>query len=367
MRDPFRLYKSTGIVLLFLTPLLVEVGAAIAAPVAPAHLPDLVEGVMPGVVNISATTIERFQVFGMEEFLRGWGVPQERKHASLGSGFIIDKDGFVITNDHVVALADEVVVTRPNKKDYRAKIIGRDQKMDLALLQIRDEKRQVPADLKPVSFGDSDTARIAETVIAVGNPFGLSGTVTVGIISAKNRTIGQGPFDNFIQTDASINPGNSGGPLFNVKGEVIGVNTVIFSRTGQWGGVGFAVPANEVKRILPDLKKYGRVPRPWLGIMAEGMSPRIRRYYDLPSDEGVLIYNLVEGGPALAAGLRQGDIITQVNDQDVKEPVDVEKILGGLKPTDSAKVKIARGRGSRAITVKLRELPRLDNIPRGII
>jgi serine protease Do len=340
-----------------------------AAPPPNADLPDLVEKVLPGVVNISSTTVLTYQVFGMEDFLNFWGIPKEHKEkqSSLGTGFIIDKDGYVITNNHVVERATEVVVTLLDKKEYQAKIIGKDQKMDLALLQIRDKDRKVPTHLQPVPLGDSDKLRIAESVFAVGNPFGLQHTVTIGIISAKNRTIGQGPFDDFLQTDASINPGNSGGPLFNLKGEVIGINTVIYSRTGQSGGLGFAIPVNEAKEILPDLKRYGRVPRPWLGIVSQRMTQPIQRAYQLPSSQGVLVTQLVQDGPADNGGLRSGDIISEVDGTQVLEPNQVEKALSKRKPTDTVGLKILRGRKTLQIKVKLQELPRLENLPQGII
>lgn len=355
-----------------LIPILAIVIAAVsnpvcAAPVPSVDLPGIVEKILPGVVNVSSTTIVTAPVFGMEDFLQFWGIPQERKHTSLGSGFIIDKDGFILTNEHVVNQASEVMVTLLDKRQFRAKIIGKDQKMDLALLQIFDENRRVPPNLTPVSLGDSDAVRIAESVFAVGNPFGLQHTVTIGIISAKNRTIGQGPFDNFLQTDASINPGNSGGPLFNLKAEVVGINTVIFSKTGQSGGVGFAIPSNEAKRLIPDLKRYGRVPRPWLGILGETMSPQLQRYYDLPVSTGVLVYNLVERAPADRSGLRQGDIISEVAGVEIKEPYDIERALAKHKPNEKVALKIHRGTRKLEITVKLEELPRLDRIPRGII
>ena len=345
------------------------VQAAILGPVTPNYdvLPDLVEKVMPGVVNISSTSVTSYQVYGMDDFMRLWGIPQERKQTSLGSGFLIDKEGFIITNNHVVANASEVLVTLENKKAYRAKIIGKDQKLDMALLQIRDKDHKIPGDLKPVPMGDSDTVRIGESVFAVGNPFGLQHTVTRGIISAKNRTIGLGPFDNFLQTDASINPGNSGGPLFNFKGEVVGINSVIFSKTGQSGGLGFAIPSNEAKRVIEDLKRYGHVPRPWLGLMGERITPALAEYYQLPTDKGVLIYNLIQDGPADGSGIHPGDVVTGMDGTNTQEPNDVERVLVKHKPKDLIRLKIRRGGKSLELPVTLGELPALDNLPQGII
>ncbi|MCM2277574.1 MAG: trypsin-like peptidase domain-containing protein [Oligoflexia bacterium] len=349
--------------------LLLGAGAAMAAPPPVPHLPDLVERILPGVVNISSVTVLTRPIFGMDEFLHFWGLPQERRQTqtSLGTGFIIDKDGFVITNGHVVEHASEVSVTLLDKRVLRAKIIGKDQKTDLALLQLRDKERKVPEGLVPVPLGNSDAVRIAETVFAVGNPFGLQHTVTTGIISAKNRTIGQGPFDNFLQTDASINPGNSGGPLFNLSGEVVGINTVIYSRTGQSGGLGFAIPINEAKRLLPDLKRYGRVPRPWLGILGERITPPMAQYYDLPVTQGVLVYNLVNDGPADRAGLRQGDILISIGETEVIEPFDIERALAKHRPTENVTAKVRRGRRTLDVKLRLEELPRLDTVPKGIL
>jgi serine protease Do len=341
--------------------------SAYASALTPANFPDLVEKVLPGVVNVSSTTVSIEPVYGMDEFMRFWGIPQERKQTSLGSGFIINKDGFMITNNHVVRDAKEVVVTLYDKRQFKAKIVGTDQKVDLALLQIRDDHHKVPGNLSPVPLGDSDAVRIAESTFAVGNPFGLQHTVTAGIISAKNRTIGQGPFDDFIQTDASINPGNSGGPLFNSKGEVIGINTVIYSRTGQSGGLGFAIPINEAKRIIPDLQRYGRVPRPWLGILGERMTPQLQQYYQLGTSKGVFIYNLVDSGPGDQAGLRQGDVVQSIQGTEISEPYDIERALAKLKPKDTATVRVQRGRSHKDIAIKLEELPRLENLPQGIM
>ncbi|MGK5081751.1 trypsin-like peptidase domain-containing protein [Bdellovibrionota bacterium FG-1] len=355
--------------LLALTMASVWNATAWSAPLAPTDLPDLVEKVLPGVVNISSTTVIDYQVYGMEDFLRFWGLPQEHqeKQTSLGSGFIIDPDGFILTNNHVVEHATEVQVTFYDKREFKAKIIGKDQKMDLALLQIRDKEHKVPANLSPVPLGDSDRLRIAESVFAVGNPFGLQHTVTLGIISAKNRTIGQGPFDDFLQTDASINPGNSGGPLFNLKGEVIGINTVIYSRTGQSGGIGFAIPVNVAKTLIPTLKRYGRVPRPWLGILGQRMTPQIAQYYNLATSQGVLITHLIEGGPSENRGLQSGDIITQINGIAIQEPFDVEKNLAKHKPKDFVVIKIYRRQKPLEIKIQLEELPRIEKLPAGIL
>lgn len=333
-----------------------------------AELPDLVEKILPGVVNISSTTVVHQRIYGWDDWTDFWGIPRSRQQTSLGSGFIIDTDGYVITNNHVIEGATEVLATLHDKNTYQAEVVGRDPKTDLALLLLKTEEGKTPPNLRPVPLANSDAARIAEPVFAVGNPFGLQHTVTTGIISAKNRTIGLGPFDNFLQTDASINPGNSGGPLFNLKGQVVGINTVIYSRTGQSGGLGFAIPANEASWIVPDLKRYGRVPRPWLGILGEAISPGLQRYYGLPTRNGVLVYNLVQGGPADRKGIRQGDIIVSVNGKPTDEPVDVERVIGKLKPTEKATLEIQRGRKRIKVTIPLKELPpKLDQLPAGII
>ncbi len=342
---------------------------SIAALPSANELPDLVEKILPGVVNISSTTLTRTQVYGMDDFFRYWGIPQERKQSSLGSGFIIDEnEGLVLTNNHVVSHATEVLVSLIDKKVYNAKIIGKDQKLDLALLKIIDKSTQkTPENLTRVPMGDSDLVRIAESVFAVGNPFSLQHSVTVGIISAKNRTIGIGPFDNFLQTDASINPGNSGGPLFNFKGEVIGINTAIYSQTGQSGGLGFAIPVNEAKRVLEDLKKYGRVPRPWLGILGERITPSLEHYYGLSANKGVLVYDLAPRGPAGQGSIRVGDIISSIEGTETLDTQAVERVLEKRRPKDKIKVTLQRGAKTLTLTLTLSELPPLDNLPQGII
>lgn len=338
-----------------------------ASPILSTELPDLVEKVLPGVANISSTKISRTMTYGMDEFFRLWQVPKENSQSSMGSGFVISKDGYVITNNHVIDQADEVVVTLLDRKSYKARVVGRDDKLDLALLRIRDKDGSVPAGLQPITMGDSSKVRIAEPIFAVGNPFGLQHTVTTGIISAKNRTIGVGPLDDFLQTDASINPGNSGGPLFNFKGEVIGINTVIFSRTGQSAGLGFAIPVNSAKAVLDDLKKYGRVPRAWLGLLGQPITGPIREHYDLPVESGIILANLVQGGPAQAAGLRIGDILIEVAGTAVGDNSEVEREVYRKKPGETIAVKIRRKARTVEIKVKLQELPKLDRLPPGII
>jgi len=203
--------------------------------------------------------------------------------------------------------------------------------------------------------------------VAVGNPFGLQNTVTRGIISAKNRSIGLGPFDNFLQTDASINPGNSGGPLFNTAGEVIGINSAIHSKTGQNSGLSFAIPVNEAKEVLADLKKYGRVPRPWLGILAERISPQLQTYYNLPTAQGVLVYRLIESGPADTAGFQPGDILVSIDGKTTLESYDVERLLAKHKPLETISIQFFRGSRLQEKKIKLTELPRLNRLPRGVL
>ncbi|MEK7691143.1 MAG: trypsin-like peptidase domain-containing protein, partial [Bdellovibrionota bacterium] len=318
----------------------------------------------------SATTVQRMQAIGLDDFFQLWGIPQERRASSLGTGFIVDSEaGYVVTNHHVVAHASEVNVVLHDKRTFRAKVLGMDEKLDLALLQLRTKDRKVPQNLVSVPFADSDKVRIAESVFAVGNPFGLQHTVTTGIISAKNRTIGQGPFDNFLQTDASINPGNSGGPLFNLKGEVIGINTQIISRTGQSSGVGLAIPANDAKAAIPDFKRYGRIPRPWLGILAETVTPAMAEYYNLPTDSGILVFKLVQGGPAHAVGVKTGDIITAFDGVQVSDQLELERSLVKKRPGTEAALRILNSASGKTRTVKisLPEHPPMGQLPKGII
>ncbi len=327
-------------------------------PAGTVNIPDLVDRVDKGVVNIRAVQIIRESLGlppGFEDFYMFYGVPSERlrKQPALGSGFVINDDGYILTNDHVVANASEVEVqfNDDGKSVIPAKILGTDKKTDVALLKVKPGKY-----LKPLHLGDSDATRVGETVVAIGNPFGLSHTVTAGIISAKNRTIGQGPFDNFIQTDASINFGNSGGPLFNAHGDVIGINAAISAR-GQ--GLGFAIPINQAKRLVPELAKYGRIKRGWLGALL------------ITTPYGLVVDGVVLRSPADKAGLKSGDFIVSVDGQKTKELFDAEKALGEKKPGDKTTIQIRREnqltRRLLTIDIPLTDEPKRTDLPPGLI
>ena len=316
----------------------------------PSSFADLAERLKPSVVNISTTKIIRGggalapfegsplgRYFGGDDFFeRFFGdIPQrEFKQKSLGSGFIISHDGYIFTNNHVVEQADKILVKLSNGKEYDAKVIGKDAKTDIALIKIK------PSESLPVAdTGDSDKLRVGEWVMAIGNPFGLEQTVTVGIVSAKGRVIGAGPYDNFIQTDASINPGNSGGPLFNMAGQVIGINTAIVAQ-GQ--GIGFAIPISMAKTILPDLKSRGKVTRGWMGVSVQDISEDIAKSLRLKDQKGALISDVVAGDPAEKAGLRAGDVITEINGKAVINTHDLLLLIAGLRVGETIKVKVVR-------------------------
>ena len=233
---------------------------------------------------------------------------------SLGSGFIIDREGHIITNNHVIEEADEIKVRLSDKEEYDAKLVGRDSKTDIALIKI-----DPPDGLPMVTLGDSDKLQVGEWVMAIGNPFGLSQTVTVGIVSALWRKIGAGPYENFIQTDAAINQGNSGGPLFNIRGEVVGVNTAIFSTSGGNIGIGFATPINLAKNVVNQLKEKGRVVRGWLGVIVQTVTPELADTFGLQEKKGALVADIDPDGPAAQAGIQKGDIIIAFDGQEIKE------------------------------------------------
>ncbi len=244
------------------------------------------------------------------------------RSVSLGSGFVIDPSGFIVTNNHVIDGADEISVTLQDNTTLKATLVGKDDRVDLALLKVESDKP-----LKAVPFGDSDAERVGDWVLAIGNPFGLGGSVTAGIVSARGRDIRQGPYDDFIQTDAAINRGNSGGPLFNMAGEVIGINTAIYSPSGGSVGIGFSVPANLAKSVVAQLKEFGHARRGWLGVRIQQVTPDIAESIGLKDTAGAMVAGVNEGGPADAAKIRNGDVILKFNGQDVKEMKSLPRIV----------------------------------------
>jgi serine protease Do len=325
-----------------------------------AHLADKLD---PAVVNISTTS----QGEGPPQMGGGHGDPREFwepferffgpmprrpfKQRSLGSGFIINKDGFILTNNHVIENADEIVVKLSNEKEYKAKVIGRDPKTDLAVIKIDGA-----TDLSTVTLGDSENLRVGEWVMAIGNPFGLEHTVTAGIVSAKGRYIGQGSYDNFIQTDAAINPGNSGGPLVNMKGEVVGINSAIFSRAGGNIGIGFAIPVNLAKELRPEREQKGKVTRGWLGVLIQKVTPEIAESMGLKEAKGALVADVMKDGPAAEAGVKVGDVIIEFDGHAVKDSTELPLLVARTPVGKTAKLKVIRDKETETLSVKIGEL-----------
>ncbi len=276
---------------------------------------------------------------------------------ALGSGFVIDKTGYIVTNQHVIAQANEIKVKFQDDSELVAKLIGQDRLTDLALLKVESEK-----DLKYVNFADSDSARVGHSVIAIGNPFGLGGTVTSGIISAFNRDINSGPYDSFIQTDASINKGNSGGPLFNLNGEVIGINSAIFSPTGGSVGIGFSIPSNLAKPIIAQLRKYGKTQRGWLGVRIQEVTPEIAKSLDLENEDGVLIAMVNPGEPAEKSGMKAGDVILEFNGKKVKNVKELQRTVADSTVSSSVDVTVWRNKKKRKYKVKVGELEKFNSL-----
>ncbi len=310
---------------------------------------ELAEKLKPAVVNISTTQVVkqhplfrgRPSPFGEQDPFRefwerffGGEIPREFETRSLGSGFIINGEGYIVTNNHVVENAKEIIVALSNSKEYAAEVIGRDKKTDLALIKI-DPKEDLPV----APLGDSDKLEVGQWVMAIGNPFGLAETVTAGIVSAKGRVIGAGPYDDFIQTDASINPGNSGGPLFNMHGEVVGINTAIIA-TGQ--GIGFAIPVNMAKEIIPQLKEKGRVVRGWLGVGIQRVTGELAKSFGLEAPKGALVSQVFRNTPADQAGIKQGDIILEFDKKEIKEFGDLSRIVASTPPGKKVEMKVFR-------------------------
>lgn len=338
----------------------------VSAPPPPHAFPsyaELADSVDQAVVNIFTTKVTELNVprqFGdpdspFGDFFRHFfgNRSMKRKTTALGSGFIIDPKGYILTNHHVVKKADEIKVRLSDKHEYSASIVGRDPKTDLALIKVEPDSN-FPA---PATLGDSENLRVGDTVMAVGNPFGLGHTVTVGIISAKSRVIGAGPYDDFLQTDAAINPGNSGGPLFNVRGEVVGINTAIVAR-GQ--NIGFAIPVNMAQELLPQLKN-GRVIRGWLGVVIQDIDDKLARSFDLKTTEGVLVAQVQEDSPADIAGLKRGDVILKLDGQTISDSHLLSRRVAALEPGSTARLRILRDNDERTLRVKIGTLPEEDD------
>jgi serine protease Do len=332
-------------------------------------LPDFVnlaKKMKPIVVNISTTQMsegpgsqEFASPFGEEDpfndfWRRFFGGPLPRgpqRQRSLGSGFIIDGDGSILTNNHVVENASKIVVKLSDDQEYEAKVIGRDAKTDIAVIKINAK-----TSLSAANFGDSDGLEVGEWVVAIGNPFGLDSTVTSGIVSAKGRHIGQGPYDNFIQTDASINPGNSGGPLINLRGEVVGINTAIFSRTGGNIGIGFAIPINLVKELLPQLRGKGKVVRGYLGVLIQKVTPEIAESLGMERGYGALVANVSKAGPADKAGVKVGDVIVEFDGKEIKDSGDLPIIVARTPVERKVRMKVLRDKKDAYLNVVVGEL-----------
>ncbi len=338
--------------------------AKAGAPSRPDTLAPLVTEVKPAVFNISTTQAVRQPRRGFrgpaqereafEEFFErffGAPIPQEsRPQQSLGSGFIIDRDGYILTNNHVVEKADMIMVKLADEEEYEAKVVGRDPRTDLALIKINAR-----GELPVVRLGDSEALQVGDWVLAIGNPFGLGQTVTAGIVSAKGRVIGQGPYDDFIQTDAAINPGNSGGPLFNINGEVVGINTAIFSQSGGSVGIGFAVPVNLAKRLVPELKTTGRVRRGWLGVSIARITEEAAKALKLKNRKGAVVVEVAERGPADRAGLQSGDVVVSFDGKDVADAQDLPRIVGSTPIGKEVSLGTIREGRRRDVKVTIRE------------
>ena len=287
-----------------------------------------------------------------EQFRRFFGqpIPREFKQHGLGSGVIVSPDGYILTNNHVVGSADEINVTLMDKREFKAKVVGKDPKTDLALIKI-DAKDPLPA----ATLGVSATTQVGDWVVAIGNPFGFSLTVTAGIVSAKGRALG-GNYDNYLQTDASINPGNSGGPLFDAYGQVVGINTAIYSRTGEYAGIGFAIPIDLAKSVMDQLKSHGRVVRGWLGVEIQEVTPDLARSFGLDKPQGALVANVQKNSPAERAGIKRGDIITKFDGQVVREEHDLPEIVAETPVDKTVNVDLLRGGKLQTLQVKVGEL-----------
>ena len=352
------------VVMAFVT---IFVSSTLFAADRPDSFADQVEKLSPAVVNISTTTVVNDgQAMDMPQFPPGSPFEEffknfddnnrQRKAQSLGSGFIIDDDGIVVTNYHVIENAEEIRVVLADETSFTAEVLGQDQKTDIAVLKIE------PGDtkLQAVSFGDSDQLRVGDWVLAIGNPFGLGGTVTAGIVSARGRDIGNGPYDDFIQTDASINRGNSGGPLFNTNGDVIGINTAIYSQSGGSVGIGFAISSNLAERVAEQLIEFGQTRRGWLGVYIQEVTPDIAESLGLNDDIGALISSVNEDGPAAKGGIQAGDVIVEFDGKQIEKMRDLPRIVAETDIGANVKVELFRQGKRETVSVTLGELEKAE-------
>jgi len=348
--------------------------SAVTAP-ARVALPDfspLVDSVGPAVVNIRVTSVEKVNVgaYGAQndpfyEFFRRFGMPvpgqgqpgqgqelepQQQIQEGIGSGFIVSPDGYILTNTHVVQGATDVTVKLTDKREFKAKVIGTDKRTDVALIKINAK------DLPTVRIGNPANSKPGQWVLAMGSPFGLENTVTAGIISAKSRQLPDETYVPFIQTDVAVNPGNSGGPLINLSGEVIGINSQIYSKSGGYMGISFAIPIDVAMKVKDQLQKYGKVSRGKLGVMIQDVNKDLAQSFGLEKPAGALVSSVEPGGPAEKAGLKNGDIILAVDGSNISEAADLQRAIGGRHPGDTVKVKIWRNKSARTLSVKLAEM-----------
>ena len=353
--------KSSNLLVIYSFFLFFTVSIAHSSSV-PESFADLAEKLSPSVVNISTTTVIEQKSREMpsfppgspfEDFFKQFEKPggKKRKAQSLGSGFIIDKSGYIITNNHVIDNAEKIMVILYDDTSFEATVVGKDPKTDVALLKINPKKTKLSA----VKFGDSNKLRVGDWVMAIGNPFGFGGTVTAGIVSARGRNL-SGSYDDYIQTDASINRGNSGGPLFDMNGNVVGINTAIFSQSGGSVGIGFAVSSNLAKQVTDQLKQYGRTKRGWLGVLIQEISKEIADSLGMKSVKGALVSSATEGGPAQKAGVKTGDVILKFNGIDIDTMKELPKVVAGTPVGKSVPLVILRNGKTITLNVVLGEL-----------
>jgi serine protease Do len=345
----------------------------------PGSFADVIESVSPAVVNIMISKVEQAQPTGFEfsepgaqRGQRGQQFPfdeffgrffdqpnqprRERRSEGQGSGFIIDASGYIVTNNHVADGADKIVVTMKDGRKFDAKLVGHDAKTDLALLKIN------ATGLPHVAFGDSDRARVGDWVVAIGNPFGLGGTATAGIVSARGRDIQSGPYDDYLQLDAPINFGNSGGPVFNASGDVIGVTTAIYSPNGGNIGIGFAIPSNQAKTVITELRNNGSVERGWLGVQIQNLDDELAASLGVPNQHGALVAEVLKDGPAAHSGVLAGDVITRFNDREIDSARTLSRVVADAPPSKPAKITVWRDGKSRELTVKLGEAAKSEEV-----